>query len=158
MPAVWRIVKAARAAQAFSGEGARLYGGRWNSPGVRVVYTADSPALAALELLVQLNDAMQLPNFVLISVDLADEAVTELARDQLPQNWQSYPSPPELQMLGDTWIREARSLALRVPSVIEPRQHNYLINPEHPDARHLGIGAPAPYRFDMRLLGKARGR
>ena len=158
MPVVWRIVKATRAAKAFTGEGSRLYGGRWNSPGVRVVYTADSPALAALELLVQLNDPMHLPSFVLISVGLADDAVTELRPDQLPRNWRSYPPPPELQWVGDRWIREARSLALRVPSVVEPRQHNYLLNPEHPGFRALEIGAPAPYRFDMRLFGKSTDR
>ena len=156
MPVVWRIVKAVYKDQAFDGEGARLYGGRWNSPGVKVVYTADSPSLAALELLVQLNDTIQLPKFVLISAELADEAVTALGIERLPTNWKSYPAPPELQSLGDTWIAEARSAALRVPSVVEPRQNNYLVNPEHSNfARMVEIGVPVPYELDMRLLGKA---
>ena len=158
MLTVWRIVKAVYVDQAFTGEGARLYGGRWNSPGLGAIYTADSPALAALELLVQLNDPIQLPNFVLLSAELADDAVLEVATEDLPQNWRSYPAPPELQALGDRWIRQGESLALRVPSVVEPRQYNYVLNPEHPDFRGLRIAPAIPYFFDMRLLPKVKGK
>ena len=38
----WRIVKSRYASTAFDGEGARLYGGRWNSSGTRMVYSLES--------------------------------------------------------------------------------------------------------------------
>lgn len=158
MPLAWRIVKAAHAEQAFDGEGARQYGGRWNSPGVRMVYTADSPALAALELLVQLNDASRLSAFVLISLEISDKLVKELRGSALPAGWRAHPAPPELQARGDAWIQEASSVVLRVPSAIEPRQHNFLVNPEHPQFRSLKVGKPEPYAFDLRLMPRRRPR
>jgi RES domain-containing protein len=154
VPLAWRILKATHAGQAFDGEGARRHGGRWNSPGVKMVYTSDSPALAALELLTQLNDATLLPRFVLISVDVPDDGVGELNVAELPARWRSHPAPPQLQALGDAWIQGASSVALRVPSAVEPRQHNYLLNPDHPDFGALKIGPTEPYAFDMRLLVK----
>jgi RES domain-containing protein len=157
VPVVWRIVKAVYASQAFDGEGARLNGGRWNSPGVRMIYTSDSLALAALELLTRLNDATHLPDFVVIPADLPDALVTEIDLAKLPAHWQSHPAPPELQMLGDAWVKASSSLALRVPSTVVPRQHNYLLNPEHPDFGALKISPPEPFAFDMRLLPKLSG-
>ena len=105
MPTAWRIVKARYAEQAFDGEGARLYGGRWNSPGVRVVYASDSIALAALELLTQLNDATLLPKFVTIAAEFDAGLASELERPKLPRDWRSHPAPAELQQLGDGWVK-----------------------------------------------------
>ena len=152
MPVAWRIVKAVHAEQAFDGEGARQHGGRWNSPGVPMVYTADSPALAALELLVQLNDASRLPAFVLISVEIPDKLVKELRSSALPAGWRAHPAPPELQAHGDAWIQEGSSVSLRVPSAVEPRQHNFLLNPAHPQFRAVKVGKAEPYDLDLRLL------
>ena len=154
MPTVWRIVKAVYASQAFDGQGARLYGGRWNSPGVRMVYTADSAALAALEHLTRLNDASAQPRFVLISALLPDELVVDLDRSLIPHNWRSTPAPPDLQRLGDAWAKVARSVALRVPSVIIEQQSNYLLNPEHPAFGAVTVGPIEPFVFDDRLLRK----
>jgi RES domain-containing protein len=155
VPVVWRIVKARHGARAFDGEGARLYGGRWNSPGVRVVYTADSPALAALELLTQLNDATQLPKFVLIPADVPERVVETLDPARLPAAWRSHPAPPELQAIGDAWAKRGATAALRVPSAVEPRQSNLLLSPGHRDFGAIRIGRPEPYAFDLRLLPKA---
>lgn len=157
MPVIWRIVKAVYAGKAFDGEGARLNGGRWNSPGARMVYTSDSHALAVLELLTRLNDATFLPKFVVIPADLPEALVTEIELTKLPAHWQSHPAPPELQRLGDAWVKASSSLALRVPSAVIPRQHNYLLNPEHPDFGALKILPPEPFAFDMRLLPKLSG-
>ncbi|MFN7941106.1 MAG: RES family NAD+ phosphorylase [Thermoanaerobaculia bacterium] len=158
MPQVWRIVKAAYARRAFDGEGARLYGGRWNSPGVRMVYTSDSLALAALELLTQLNEPSLLPSFVAIAAEIPDDAVRETKPGELPAHWRSHPAPPELQALGDAWARSRASLALRVPSAIVPRQSNFLLNPEHPDLAKLKTRRPEPFDFDLRLLRRDRSR
>lgn len=152
----WRIVKAKYAAAAFDGEGARLYGGRWNSPGTAVIYAADSPSLAALELLVGLEDASFLSSFVLLPVDIPEPAITDLQPNLLPANWRSYPAPPALARQGDAWIRAATSLALRVPSVVVPQQSNLLIHPGHPDFRSLVFGAAEPFHLDRRLLRRPR--
>ena len=156
MTRAWRIVKAKYSAAAFDGEGARLYGGRWNSPGTAMIYAADSPSLAALELLVGLEDAAFLSSFVLLSVDFPDPAIVDLKTDQLPADWRSYPAPPALARYGDAWIRAATSLALRVPSVVVPQQSNLLIHPKHPDFRSLVFGPPEPFHLDPRLLRRPR--
>ena len=153
MLTVWRIVKAIYAGQAFDGEGARLTGGRWNSPGIKMVYTADSHALATLELLVQLGNPTRLPKFVWISAICDESLVTPVDLASLPANWRSYPAPPGLQLLGDQWIRSGSSLLLRVPSVLA-EQSNYLINPDHPDFSKLSISSAKPFEFDMRLYNK----
>lgn len=153
MLTVWRIVKAAYADQPFDGEGARLTGGRWNSPGTKMVYTADSHALATLELLVQLGNPTALPKFVSISATGDESLVIPMDFALLPTNWRSYPAPPELQLLGDNWIKSGSSLILRVPSVMA-EQSNYLINPDHPDFSKLAISSAKPFEFDTRLFNR----
>ena len=121
-----------------------------------MIYAADSPSLAALELLVGLEDAAFLSSFVLLSVDIPDPAIVDLKTDQLPADWRSYPAPPALARYGDAWIRAATSLALRAPSVVVPQQSNLLIHPKHPDFRSLVFGPPEPFHLDPRLLRRPR--
>ena len=97
----WRIVKARNAANAFDGEGARVEGGRWNSPGTPVVYTSQSAALAALELLVHLGRSSILAAYVLIPCTFDDALVSRLDRKRLQKNWRSYPALPQLQLNRD---------------------------------------------------------
>lgn len=145
----WRIVKAKHAASAFSGEGARLYGGRWNSAGVSLVYTSATRALAALESMVHLNPPV-LFSYAIIPVEF-DAALVEKI-PALPPGWNAMPAPPATRLLGDAWARESRSAVLEVPSVIIPSEPNYLLNPAHPDFKAVTIGAPEPFSFDPRLL------
>jgi len=70
----------------------------------------------------------------------------------LPPNWREYPAPPQLQAIGDKWVRSKRSAVLRVPSVIVPGEHNYLLNPEHPKFRRIVVGKPEKFALDLRLL------
>jgi RES domain-containing protein len=139
------------AATAFDGEGARLHGGRWNSPGIALVYTSESPALAALELLVGLREAAFLGGYSLLSIELPDAAIADLDRSLLPPDWRSYPAPAELARLGDAWVLAGSSLALRVPSVVIEQERNLLVNPRHPDFGSVVIGSAIPFRFDERL-------
>lgn len=152
MVRAWRIVKARYADAAFDGEGARLLGGRWNSPGTAMVYTSDSPALAALELLVGLDDASFLYGFVLRGVEIPERSIATLDPALLPASWQTSPAPPELARLGDDWIRSGRSAALRVPSAVVPQQTNLLLDPRHRDFATLRFGPPESFRLDRRLL------
>ncbi|MBB5031467.1 RES family NAD+ phosphorylase [Prosthecobacter vanneervenii] len=145
----WRIVKEKHAATAFSGEGARLFGGRWNSPGVSLVYTSSTQALAVLESLVHLNPPV-LFKYVVIPVEF-DSTLVETP-PVLPPDWAEQPAPPSTQALGDHWARESRSAILQLPSVIIPAEPNYLLNPTHPDFRKIAIGKPVPFSFDPRLV------
>ena len=153
MITAWRITKAKHAATAFDGEGAKLEGGRWNSPGLPVVYVAENAALAAIEMLVHLDPSI-LPAYVRIPCTFTDTLVMTLDRDTLPPNWKSSPAPPELQQLGDAWLKSASSAVLEVPSAIIELESNYLLNPSHPDFAAIEIGAPFPFDFDLRLLKK----
>ena len=150
MITAWRITKTRHAATAFDGEGAKIEGGRWNSPGLPVVYVAETAALAALEMLVYI-DASILPPYVLIPCTFKEALVMNLDRGQLPPNWQSSPAPPELQQLGDAWLKSGSSAILKVPSAVIEIESNYLLNPAHPDFAGIEIGAPSPFDFDLRL-------
>jgi RES domain-containing protein len=147
----WRIVKRKRAKAAFTGEGARLYGGRWNSAGVAIVYTAASQSLAALEMVVHLESSELLDNYVLFEVEIDESLVAQVELSQLPRNWKADPPPVKVREVGDVWAGAGTSVVLQVPSAILPAEHNFLLNPRHPDFRRLVIGKPAPFRFDPRL-------
>jgi RES domain-containing protein len=151
MPRGWRIVKSARTATAFDGEGARLYGGRWNSPDTPMVYTAQNQSLAALELLVHLSAAQLLLSYSSIPVDFDLAWVEVVDPGALPSDWRAYPPPTALQELGDRWIAEQRSAVLQVPSALIPAELNFLLNPNHPDFAQVTIGPPTPFQFDPRL-------
>ena len=148
----WRIVKARQAANAFDGEGARADGGRWNSPGIPVVYTSQSAALAALELLVHLGRGAILAAYVLIPCTFDETLVSRLDRRRLPKNWRSYPAPPELQVIGDEWVKSGRSTVLEVPSAVIDTDSNYLLNPHHREFQTIRVMRPQPFAFDLRLL------
>ncbi len=148
----WRIVKSRHASSAFDGEGARLYGGRWNSPGTRMVYTASSISLAVLEVLVHLQEASLLSSYSLVATRFDDGLIERLDRSRLPDGWRAYPAPPELQQIGDEWVKSLRSAVLEIPSVIVQRESNYLLNSAHPDFPSMSIGEPEPFTFDERLV------
>ena len=147
----YRIVKKRFASSAFDGEGSKLFGGRWNSKGKRCVYTGGSQSLSILELLVHLRDDTILDQYTLFTVSLMEEDV--LALSELPDNWNEHPAPPETAVIGDQWLEQAPSLALRVPSVIVPREYNYLINPSHSRMKALLASIKEyPLDIDPRLL------
>ncbi len=145
----WRIVKTKHAATAFSGEGARLYGGRWNSVGVSLVYTSSTQALAALESLVHLNPPV-IFTYAAIPLEFEAELVEKVTA--LPPGWANSPAPPFTRALGDLWAKEARSAVLELPSAIIPGESNFLLNPAHPDFKKIVIDKPVPFSFDPRLL------
>jgi RES domain-containing protein len=153
MLSVWWITKQKHAGSAFTGEGARLYGGRWNTPGTVILYTAQSQALAVLEMLVHLDSPELLKAYVLFEVSMEESLVVDLDRSALPKNWRSEPPPARVQAMGDAWVESATSVVLRVPSVIVPGESNFLLNPRHPDFSRVQIGKPIPFQFDSRLSG-----
>jgi RES domain-containing protein len=155
MPVGWRIVKSARSPSAFDGEGARLFGGRWNSPGLAVVYTAENVSLAALELLVHLQESALLASYSLLPASFSAALVTSFEASALPPRWNAYPGPARLRELGDAWLSERRSAVLAVPSAVVPAERNYLLNPAHPDFRKVSLGPPQRFAFDRRLAKRS---
>jgi RES domain-containing protein len=145
-------VKPRHATAAFDGEGARLHGGRWNSPGTRVAYASDSIALGALEVLAHLQSSAVLQAYSLVSLQFPEDSVEALETAALPSRWRRFPSPPENQAIGDRWVAEGRSLILRVPSALIPDASNFLINPSHPGFSAVMVGRPERFAFDPRLL------
>ena len=134
----------------LTGEGARLYGGRWNPKGIPLIYTAESVALAALEVLVRLTTPKQ---YSRVTYELPDTASTEvLTLAELPPTW-NFPFPNIwLLEFGRTWAMERRSLVLKVPSaVVQGEGWNYLLNPLHPESSAIHIFDIAPFSFDPRL-------
>ena len=147
---LWRICKAAYAA--FDGEGARLYGGRWNHPGVRVVYASATLSLAALEYFVNVDSDLVPPDLVSVAARVpAGVSVCEVRVDDLPANWRSFPAPEVLKDLGTRWVTSSQSCLLSVPSGVIPEERNYLINPEDPEFAQLKIDPPRHFVFDPRM-------
>lgn len=149
---VFRLVKARRAAHAFDGEGARRFGGRFNSRGVALVYTATHLSLAALELLVHLDPGDAPDDLVSIAAHLpARLKIQHLEVGDLPADWRSYPAPERLRELGAEWVRAGETAALAVPSAVVPREENILLNPAHPAFAGIEVEAPEPFSFDPRM-------
>jgi len=148
---VWRITTRRFADTAFSGEGARLYGGRWNRPGQSLVYTAESRSLALLEMLVQ-DDPLR-ASYVLIPAQLApDIRIDSLQPADLPLDWRAPAGREVLQSLGAQWLHSLRSAVLVVPSAVVSAERNFLINPAHPDFQRILVGQPEVLETDLRLL------
>ena len=145
---LWRISRFAD----LAGDGGLHAAGRWHSKGRRVVYLAEHPASAVLELLVHLEiDVEDFPaHFQLLEIDAPDRiAVTAIDEASLPPDWRDQPAVT--RALGDDWLRGGTTALLRVPSAIVPATSNYLLNPSHADAPQLSIAAVVRASLDPRL-------
>jgi RES domain-containing protein len=148
-----RVFRIARSVYpVLDGEGASRLGGRWNSPGVPIVYCAGSRALAILKVLVWSRLGNIPLDLGLFGIHVPDEASVEtVALQTLAPEWRA-PDYAGLRDVGDEWARSRRSLVLAVPSVIVPEEQNYLLNPLHPQARGVRVASSRPFTFDPRLL------
>ena len=150
---IWRICRELYAAEAFSGEGARSYGGRWNSRGVAMVYASSSLALAAVELFVHLEPNLAPRDLVSIAAELPEgEPGLEWDAAALPANWWGDELGP-MRELGDGWVQGRRSLAVIVPSVPIRGDWNVLVNPLHGRIGEVRVVDVQPFVFDARMFG-----
>jgi len=134
----------------MSGEGAARLGGRWNSPGTRVVYASGSLSLAMLEIMVHLDDyATLVDSYSFIPLEIPSQLIRNV--DKGPPGWRSNPPSAASQRVGDAWASSLQSAVLSVPSVLAPQERNYLLNPLHPDFSRIRVGKPRPLPFDRRL-------
>ena len=154
MTTAWRLVKKKHAAEALSGEGARLGGGRWNYVGVPVVYASETLSLAVLELFVHFTrrNIKISKSLVAVPVEIPD-SVTQmkvLLKD-LKTGWDSSPPPDFTRALGTRWVHEGKSAVLRVPSAVIQDEYNFVINPKHPDFAKITTGPARPFSLDDRV-------
>lgn len=140
---LWRVSEFAD----MEGAGGLLYPARWHNVGRPIVYAAQSPAGALLEVIAHLNRRNLPESLQFLEIDIGDEATVEAIEP--PRNWRD--DIAGARGLGDAWLSSGRSLVLRVPSVLAPRTWNFLLNPKHPDAAAMRIVSTTRFPFDARL-------
>ncbi len=134
----------------LSGEGARLYGGRWNFSGNAALYTSEHISLSILEILVRANKQTSPDAYILTSMELPDNCISEIQLKKLKYDWQSHLE--YTQYIGDEFLKNNQVLALRVPSAIVPQEHNFLLNPLHTDFKKVKLILSESLNLDKRLL------
>ena len=146
---VYRVCRA-KFADDLSGEGARLFGGRWNHKLSPCIYTAESRALAILEYTVNVN-IDEIPRALcMATLEIPDE-MTTWAMAQLPGNWKDAPAPNSTKSMGTQWLKRGKTAVLKIPSVIIPDEFNFILNPVHPDAKRIKILDTKDLPFDIRI-------
>ena len=151
MTRVWRLCQVAQQTNAFSGEGAARYGGRWNSLGMPAMYAAGSLSLAVLEVLVHVDTDLLSNDFVAFAVDIPEELPSEsIILDELPKNWRDEYPPEYCCQLGNQWLQAGTTAILWVPSAIVPNETIALLNPRHQDFGQLVIHPAESFQFDHR--------
>jgi RES domain-containing protein len=142
---LWRISRF----KDLKGIGGLRSSGRWHEAGLPVVYFAESPAAALLEVCVHTSSNDVPPTYTLLRVEGPDLACESILLESLPPDWAT--KPGITRELGDKWLREKASVVLKVPSAILPQTSNYVFNPLHPDASQFTIVQTYTYPFDMRI-------
>jgi RES domain-containing protein len=149
----WRITSKKRSATAFDGEGARRFGGRWNSVGIPAVYVSEHLSTAVLEILVHADPSDLVASFVTIEIELPDDVLHRAPDATLPSDWRETPAPATCQAFGDTWLQAGTGLGLVVPSAVIPECVNVIINPRHAAMTRMKELRRMPFAFDPRLYG-----
>ncbi|AHM58577.1 RES domain-containing protein [Flammeovirgaceae bacterium 311] len=138
----------------LSGKGAELYGGRWNSKGVPALYCSETRALAITEIIAYTPPGFIPEGYVLNIIEAPDRAsfTHTITHDSLPAGWNRYPHGKETKAIGDSLLKEQKYLLLKVPSAMVQDEHNYLINPLHPDFKQIKLLEVLPFNFNERLF------
>ncbi len=137
----------------LSGTGAKLFGGRWNSVGIPVLYTTENISLAVLEILVR-TDINHIPlHYFLLKLDLPElHEVTIISKSKLKKDWKS--DIGYTQWIGNEFIKSNKGLILQLPSAIVDEEHNFVINTSHADFKKVKISSSKKFSFDKRLYMK----
>lgn len=149
---VFRIAKK-QYLEDLSGEGSRLFGGRWNKKGMPMLYFSDSLSTSLLEVLVHLDFKYLTKDFGYIEIDIPDNLIdTKLKLKDLDDNWRDNPPKSITTNLGTAFLKANKKLALKVPCAILPMASNILINPKHKDFAKLKVIKVADLDIDSRLI------
>lgn len=135
----------------LEGTGAARYPGRWNSKGTYILYTAATPSLALLESVVHISN-IAISSYCMICLDVPEDKIKTIISPELPGNWFVNPPIDVLKHIGDSFIKENKFLALKVPSAIMPEENNYLLNPAHPDFKRISTVYVRNIPIDERFL------
>ena len=133
----------------LSGEGASLYGGRWNSVGLKVLYTSQYISLTILESMVHLRTDLIPSSQFLLSIEVPEKDIITISTSKIKEGWAN--EPGYSQWIGDQFINGNQGLVLKVPSAIVPEECNFLINPLHRDFKKVKLNSTEPLRLDKRL-------
>ncbi|TVR69525.1 MAG: RES domain-containing protein [Marinilabiliales bacterium] len=134
----------------LTGKGAAMFGGRWNKKGSPVLYTGENKEIALLETIVH-TPPLLIPALVILTLEIPDDSITTIEIKSLPENWTVYPAPVVLSEIGERWIREGKTIALKVPSCIIHSSHNYILNCRHPEYSRVRLIDQGNFKFDSRL-------
>lgn len=143
-----------RYAEDLSGKGAELFGGRWNSIGTPVIYSAASRALAMAEVAVHLHYQKIPADMMMVELYLPEDLMTLIPLNELSGNWKTFPYAMQTQLIGDAFIKENLQLSLKVPSAVVRGDFNYLINPRHEDIKRVKVVNISTFSFDSRIFPK----
>ncbi len=135
----------------LTGSGASMFGGRWNKKGSPVIYTGESKEIALLETLVH-TPSLLIPELDILTIDIPDNSITSIEITDLPKNWAVYPAPVFLSEIGERWIKESKTIALKVPSCIIHSSYNYILNCRHPEYSKVRLIDQKKFKFDSRLI------
>lgn len=135
----------------LSGQGAFLYGGRWNSKGISMLYTSITASLALLENRVHMT-AFPKEEYCLATLTIPDDKLTTMETKDLPNDWNKYPAPVYLKSIGDSFIKDGHFLGLLIPSSVLPEEKNVLLNPSHSDMKKVKLTTSRPIPIDIRLF------
>ena len=134
----------------LTGKGAAMFGGRWNKKGSPVLYTGENKEIALLETIVH-TPSLLIPDLDILTLEIPDDSITVIEINQLPKNWKVYPAPTILSEIGERWINEGKTIALKVPSCIIHSSHNFILNCKHPDYSRVKLAERVHFEFDSRL-------
>ncbi|MDO5655878.1 MAG: RES family NAD+ phosphorylase [Flavobacteriaceae bacterium] len=128
-------------------------GSRWNSFGTFLVYTAESRALAMLEVSVHLDLRLELPSDrLMVEIEIADSVkILEISRKDLPKNWNAKPPSKQSQFIGNQFVRYNEAAVLKIPSSLVEKEFNYLINPNHSESSKIKVIGFKAFNFYQRL-------
>ena len=147
---VYRIAKK-EYIEDLSGNGAKRTGGRWNSKGTPVLYCASTSSLAILEKLVSIDMDLLPDDLCIAALEIPKSKILKIPEEELPKNWNHYPSPDALKSIGKSWIELGNFCTLQIPSAVNPMESNYLINVKHPLMEKIKIKEITLFRIDNRL-------
>ena len=137
-------------AEDLSGEGAKIYGGRWNPVGLAAVYISEFISLSILEILVRANKFTSPDTYTLLSIQIPESSTVTIELKKLKSEWQN--SIEYTRSIGEEFLRDNQTLILKVPSAIVTQEHNFLINPLHKDFKKVKIVHSELLELDKRLL------
>lgn len=138
----------------WSGEGARLFGARWNRPNHAAIYAGSSCAICVLELLAHANSKAPPPSTRFLTASTPADMSAEIFHPQRHPGWDDLDDSSVARTFGTRWLIEQRSCVLIVPSVVTRGEDmNAVINPAHPDFARITVTAESPLAFDKRLFG-----